>query len=315
MNASVHFLNVGWGDAHFIRLPSGALTLIDGGDGSLAEGRDHPLRWMERRGLRRLDAMIVTHLHEDHLNGLLDVVRSVEVALAILPYGLPERAVRFRPELEREASELTRRVCGILETYRELIRLLEARGTEIRWRSRHASAESSVVWEEHGFRLEHLYPWQDDPLPALEVLHSVFDADGRPEEERLAELAGFFDKSNDDSSVYRLTADGDETVGVLFGGDLMEGGWTRLARRSRLASRIWKAPHHGLEDSFQAWLLELVRPEACVIPICAERAEPLAERWNGMLRGSGSRLCLTGSVPPGESLLLARGRIHAEIGG
>lgn len=229
MNASVHFLNVGWGDAHFIRLPSGALTLIDGGDGSLAEGRDHPLRWMERRGLRRLDAMIVTHLHEDHLNGLLDVVRSVEVALAILPYGLPERAVRFRPELEREASELTRRVCGILETYRELIRLLEARGTEIRWRSRHASAESSVVWEEHGFRLEHLYPWQDDPLPALEVLHSVFDADGRPEEERLAELAGFFDKSNDDSSVYRLTADGDETVGVLFGGDLMEG-----------AGRVWR---------------------------------------------------------------------------
>ena len=39
LSAAVHFLNVGWGDAHLIRLPSGELTLIDGGDGGMTRLR------------------------------------------------------------------------------------------------------------------------------------------------------------------------------------------------------------------------------------------------------------------------------------
>ena len=86
MKANVQFLNVGWGDSHIIQLPSGLITLIDGGDGILSDEQDHPLKWMEKNGINQLDWMILTHIHEDHLNGLVDIVKRKKVDTAILPY-------------------------------------------------------------------------------------------------------------------------------------------------------------------------------------------------------------------------------------
>ncbi len=312
-HAVVTFLNVGWGDAHLIRLPSGLTTLIDGGDGSPTAGASgRPLDWMDRHGVNRLDWMILTHIHEDHLNGLIDIARHREVARAVLPYELPSFAADAK---ESMTSPLAARVLGMLSAYAELIRLLTEQRTDIRWRARYGADSHSVLWEEDGYALAHLYPWQDDPLPGLETLTAVAARlrEGDDANECLTDIEAFFALSNDDSSVYRLTYAEEPFEGVLFGGDQLKDGWGRIARRTNLKSKVLKAPHHGLEDGLDAELLAVVDPAACVVPICRERSLPLRERWDRLRAGSGASFRLTGDIVPGDRERLTDGPIETWI--
>jgi competence protein ComEC len=71
-------LDVGQGDAIFIKLPDGRTMLVDGG-GSYTKGYDTgrnivaPFLWSQ--GITKLDGVIVTHRHPDHVGGLASVVR------------------------------------------------------------------------------------------------------------------------------------------------------------------------------------------------------------------------------------------------
>jgi competence protein ComEC len=70
---TVTFLDVGQGDATLIQDPGGATVLIDGGPGSDIVGQ------LKKRGVERIDAVILTHPHADHLKGLISVIDEFEV--------------------------------------------------------------------------------------------------------------------------------------------------------------------------------------------------------------------------------------------
>ena len=159
MKVNVQFLNVGWGDAHLIQLPSGKVTFIDGGDGRADEDQDHPLDWLNRNGVNQLDWMILTHIHEDHLNGLVDIAKNKKIMKAILPYEpfkLP-----LGEQIQSIGSDQAQRVYQMLNQYLELVQLLQEQGAEIKWRQAYASEADSVIWAEEGFILTHLYPWEE----------------------------------------------------------------------------------------------------------------------------------------------------------
>jgi len=73
----VHFLDVGHGDSIMIETPSGQKVLIDGGPDSnkLCLELDDRLAFWDRN----IDVVILTHPHEDHLVGLLEVLRRYQV--------------------------------------------------------------------------------------------------------------------------------------------------------------------------------------------------------------------------------------------
>jgi len=77
------FYSVGQGEASLITFPNGKRMLIDGGgsfrDGGLDPGERllAPAFW--RRGIDRLDYLVLTHPHPDHLNGLLFLARNFPV--------------------------------------------------------------------------------------------------------------------------------------------------------------------------------------------------------------------------------------------
>jgi beta-lactamase superfamily II metal-dependent hydrolase len=74
------FLDVGQGDASLIKTPYGQKILIDGGpDDSVLEELVKHLPLMDRR----LDVVILTHQHEDHLAGLLSVLEKYQVDTVI----------------------------------------------------------------------------------------------------------------------------------------------------------------------------------------------------------------------------------------
>jgi competence protein ComEC len=87
---SMTALDVGEGDCIFVRAPNGWTMLIDGGThegGGETSAGSSPrdvgerviLPFLLTQGVTRLDAMILTHPHSDHVNGLATVVRSLSV--------------------------------------------------------------------------------------------------------------------------------------------------------------------------------------------------------------------------------------------
>ncbi len=76
----VTFLDVGQGMSVFVQTPEGTSVLIDGGSGgSFNRGERVVLPFLHQSKTASLDAMILTHPHEDHYGGLTPVVDKVKV--------------------------------------------------------------------------------------------------------------------------------------------------------------------------------------------------------------------------------------------
>jgi competence protein ComEC len=77
----VDFLNVGQGDAELIKTPYGQTILIDGGpDNKVLSELGRHLPWLDRQ----IDLVINTHPHDDHVAGLIDVLRRYQVRRVLL---------------------------------------------------------------------------------------------------------------------------------------------------------------------------------------------------------------------------------------
>src|SRR5437870_820851 len=174
---TVHFLDVGQGDAAVLRTPNGRWIVIDGGPrtpGSDA-GRRVVVPFLRRQGAGRLAVVVATHGDADHLGGLPAVVDA------------------FDPELVLEPGEPLGR-----PLYLEFLAAVEA--SRARW---HAARAGDRV-EVDGVTLEVLSPdslWMALPLDVNEhgvvlrvtfgAVRLLFQADaGLPVEGRLAGTVG-----------------------------------------------------------------------------------------------------------------------------
>ena len=80
------FLDVGQGDATLVTTPSGRAVLIDAGLRSpyVDEGERTVLPHLQRYGVRRLDALVLTHADADHIGGAAALLRSVPVGRLVV---------------------------------------------------------------------------------------------------------------------------------------------------------------------------------------------------------------------------------------
>lgn len=126
----LHFFDVGQGDAALITTPANQNVLIDGGPNDVVVSKlDKYLPFYHRR----LDAIILTHPHADHLEGLLKVLDKYEV-----------KKIYFT---------------GVIHTTPEYLEFLES------MKHKTIEAKSIVAGDEIDFgeeiKLEFLYPLRD----------------------------------------------------------------------------------------------------------------------------------------------------------
>jgi len=81
-DALVYFLDVGQGDSELIRLPNGTNILIDAGT---TDGATELVRYLKNLGVTKIDCLIATHPHEDHIGGMTAVINTFEIGNIYLP--------------------------------------------------------------------------------------------------------------------------------------------------------------------------------------------------------------------------------------
>jgi competence protein ComEC len=83
----VTLLDVGQGDAIVIEFPNGTRVLIDAGPRNPAfdAGKKTIAPWLHRSGIRKLDAIVITHAHDDHLGGCASLLTDFKVGKLIVP--------------------------------------------------------------------------------------------------------------------------------------------------------------------------------------------------------------------------------------
>ncbi len=85
---SVHFIDVGQGDAILIK-NQGMSMLIDGGD-SIA--KNNVVLYLRNQNIQKLDYIIATHPHSDHIGKLDDVIYAFDVDNLFMP-RIPDQYV------------------------------------------------------------------------------------------------------------------------------------------------------------------------------------------------------------------------------
>ena len=79
---TVHFLDVGQGDSEFIELPEGKCMLIDA---STAEYGDDIVSKVQSLGYNKIDFLVATHPHADHIGGMAQVIESLDIGEIYMP--------------------------------------------------------------------------------------------------------------------------------------------------------------------------------------------------------------------------------------
>lgn len=301
---TITFLNVGYGEAILVECPDAGhpqgtfVMLIDGGSGEAEEfppelpERAPLIKELERRGLDHIDVMISTHIHEDHVCGLLPVAKGFpprelwQVHEAALARQLPSL-----PQMEL-AHPSRRKFARALEDWRKLSIQTEGRGTKIR-----KLTAGDCLTPCAGLKVRVLSPsWERAETLAQTMTELFYTREPELFLERLTALDGAM---NNYSLVLSLEYRG---ARVLLPGDTNAAGYGEIPR-ALLTADLFKVGHHGQRDGANPELLAAIRPAAVVCCASSDRryhsADPELLR---MIAASGARLYFSDCPPVPEGI-------------
>jgi competence protein ComEC len=246
----VTMIDVGQGESLLVEFPGRRTMLIDGG-GLAASSFDvgervvSPVLW--RKGIKKVDYLVLTHPHPDHLDGLVAVAGNFRIGE--FWEGWPARAEGLYADLLRALpAGVIRRRCG--------------RGFH-RWEGE----VSIAVIHPELLATAGISGWMTaaSPGPAAALARDLYPRASTAEVDPRAKPGAPAAVGNDSSLVIRialgrtaflLTGD----VGAATERELLEAGLD-------LGSAVLKAGHHGSASSTSAAFLAAVQPKAVLVSV------------------------------------------------
>lgn len=309
------FVNVGYGEAMLIECPDpncidGTFVMvIDGGSAESEEytgstsGRVPFSEYIAERGIRHIDLMVNTHTHEDHLCGLLPVVRSL--APAVYWRALDAEDLCLRPlDLSLAETVSHRKFMSALNDNCEILNLLQAGGSKVLSMK---AGDSGELCE--GLRYTVLAPREERCAQLRDSLQALYkETDDREFVKKLTKLDS---EMNNYSLILMLDYRGTR---ILLPGDTNSRGFAGIDP-ALLQADIYKVGHHGQQDGADHALLEHVRPKAVVCCASSDRRYNSAyPQMLAMIACTGAQLWFSDCplvdhtrIPPHRALAFAIG--------
>ena len=236
----IHMLDIGQGDAIVVEMPGGQNILVDGGSTTVTDaGRYRILPFLKYEGIRRLDYIFVTHTDLDHISGIIELLdmmidgtASIRAETLVMPY-LKERGDAYEElcaKAEKAHMRVVRVKAGDAFHFQNSPGLLNQTASSEKTGSGSADPQVSLTI---------LGPDPGRERPPVNVNAQCIVA---------ALRFGKFD--------------------CLLTGDVVGEGEENLLeilRRTGKEFEVLKTAHHGSKYSTPEELLDIVRPDLCLI--------------------------------------------------
>lgn len=237
--------------------------LLDGGSALPGEFCGFPHRipaaeFLRRTGVTDLDLLVISHIHEDHVCGLeqvLEGVRVKEVRLPVRP-DLLESCPTLQPAGEFPGS--VHLFNAALSAAGRVLRRAREQGACIRTLSC-----GEVLQLPDGLELAVL-----GPAPEALADFQALLAEAAAAEDPTPALIRLDRTSNHVSLLLRLRGGGTD---CLLPGDSCPGDWTRSAFSSLQNVTVLKLPHHGQKDSISQQFMEKMPLQTVVTTASSDR--------------------------------------------
>lgn len=285
----VTFIDVGYGDAILFQADSGYTVLLDGGSDLTEEFAGDPYRircadYLAAHGITHLNALLISHIHEDHVCGLMPLLEKVTADAVYMPYPvepfLRGKDVFPLPDAKRSVHLYTKALNG----YRKLIADAVNGGKPVK-----ALLPGDTVTLTDGLTVEVLGPRSGNLLPYMEKVQRAYASDDAMEISTL--LTELDATSNATSLLMRVTADG---VPFVLAADYCPRDWQGLPEGILNDVRVLKLPHHGQKDAVDAELMKDMPLEYVITTSSSDRRYNSA---NPSVYETLSRISPTGKAP------------------
>lgn len=293
----IDFLNVGYGEAIVIRYGTFCMVVDGGSDKEYIYQPPSAIMlfdFLKQAGIRKINRMVLTHIHDDHVGGLLKVLEEIpveELWVNILP-DIPAPGVLQEKQMILEGSSAERLYFEAILLYYRLLEIADKKGIPIR---RITQEDGPQDFE--GLWVTPLGMSREEADQVTGEFNAMIrETDGT---EFLKQYLRLDRNCNSTSLAFHLRKDG---KGVLLTGDKVEG-WDELVTHLDLRADVLKLTHHGQADGMPESMLQAADPDIFVI--CADKnrtynsaAPEILERIRIFLEGKGkpNQVFITGDM-------------------
>lgn len=260
----LHAVNVGYGDAFFFEW-NGHSLLLDTGSGLDGEYCEHPERidivsFLIERKVSRIDTLIITHIHEDHVGKLKEVLEHFSVGKLWIPKGF----MTFQKDVPKVDIEFSKNSSKYfyksLQDFGEALAYCQERGIPV------GTLAQGDSMELDGLRIEVLGA-RDSLLEEFLSLYTQLKACAEDSQKE-----GIIEKmdamSNHTCMLLKIRY---KTFSGLFCGDNTPKHWDE-AIQEKLSDITWiKIPHHGQVDSLSEHFMRKMPLEFCLTTASSDR--------------------------------------------
>ncbi len=266
----IAFINVGYGDAILIEQEEMHI-LVDTGSGLsetyAGENRIKAVDYLLSKGISKIDYLVISHIHEDHVGHLPVLLENISVKSVCIGIDWDEAwnfpVIKNTEIMEDEASVL---FYSALATFGKCMEY---------FKNQNIPVSQFKIGEQHGLPSGLFFQILGPTEKArknfekkLSVINEILNdrLDGIMEKKLGDEIQKADAMSNSVSLVLKVCNDFE----VLLPGDAVPSHWENELKQKWKAD-LFKLPHHGQIDSFNKDAMEAIQPEVIITTSSSDR--------------------------------------------